>query len=67
VNAKPPFRVLVTRAEPGASATARSLAAKGYAPVVEPLFALEPITADLPAFDALAFTSAKGVRALASL
>jgi uroporphyrinogen-III synthase len=61
------FRVLVTRAEPGASATARSLAVRGYRPIVEPLFALEPIAADLPRFDALAFTSANGVRAFARL
>jgi uroporphyrinogen-III synthase len=67
VNAKPPFRILVTRAESGASATARSLAAKGYTPIVEPLFTLEPVRADLPAFDALAFTSANGVRAFARL
>lgn len=65
VSASPSFRVLVTRAEPGAAATARRLAAQGYAPIVEPLFALEPIAADLPAFDALAFTSANGVRAFA--
>jgi uroporphyrinogen-III synthase len=65
--AKAAFRVLVTRAEPGASATARALAAKGYAPIVEPLFALAPIMADLPRFDALAFTSANGVRAFAKL
>ncbi|MBI1361782.1 MAG: uroporphyrinogen-III synthase [Alphaproteobacteria bacterium] len=58
-------RVLVTRAEPGASATARRLAEAGYAPIIEPLFTLETVRADLPGFDALAFTSANGVRAFA--
>jgi uroporphyrinogen-III synthase len=67
VNARSPLRVLVTRAEPGASATGRRLAALGYAPVIEPLFALETIEVDLPHFDALAFTSANGVRAFAQL
>ncbi len=59
--------MLVTRAEPGASATGRRLAAMGYAPIIEPLFALETIKPDLPRFDALAFTSANGVRAFANL
>jgi uroporphyrinogen-III synthase len=67
VNASRSLRILVTRAEPGASATARALGAKGYAPIVEPLFALQPVAADLPRFDALAFTSANGVRAFAGL
>ncbi len=60
-------RVLVTRAEPGAGATARRLAEAGYAPIVEPLFTLEALRADLPASDALAFTSTNGVRAFAAL
>ena len=67
MNARPPSRVLVTRAEPGASATGRRLAALGYASIVEPLFILEPINTDLPQFDVLAFTSANGARAFASL
>ena len=62
-----PFRVLVTRSEPGASETAQRLAEHGYAPIVEPLFAIEAIAAALPPYDALAFTSANGVRALARL
>jgi uroporphyrinogen-III synthase len=61
------FRVLVTRSEPGASETAQRLEDRGYAPVVEPLFAIEAIAADLPPYDALAFTSANGVRAFARL
>jgi uroporphyrinogen-III synthase len=61
------FRVLVTRSEPGASETAQRLADLGYTPVVEPLFAVEAIPAALPPYDALAFTSANGVRAFAAL
>lgn len=60
-------RVLITRSEPGASETAQRLASLGYHPVVEPLFAIEPVPAILPEFDALAFTSANGVRAFAKL
>ena len=60
-------RILVTRSEPGASQTAARLAALGYEPVVEPVFAVEPLPASLPPFDALAFTSANGVRAFARL
>ena len=60
-------RILVTRSEPGASETAARLTAAGYKPIVEPVFAIEPIEAALPDFDALAFTSANGVRQLAIL
>jgi uroporphyrinogen-III synthase len=62
-------RILITRANPGAMRTARLLANKGLMPIVEPLFVLEPIAeADLPDnFDALAFTSANGVRMAAGL
>jgi uroporphyrinogen-III synthase len=60
-------RVLITRSEPGASETAERLAGLGYDPVIEPLFAIEPIEAALPDFDALAFTSANGVRAFVKL
>jgi uroporphyrinogen-III synthase len=60
-------RVLVTRSEPGASETGRRLADLCYAPIVEPVFAVEAISAELPPFDALAFTSANGVRAFARL
>ena len=62
-----PFRVLVTRSEPGASETAQRLADLGYTPIVEPLFAIEMLPAALPPYDALAFTSANGVRAFARL
>jgi uroporphyrinogen-III synthase len=62
-------RILITRANPGAMRTARLLANKGLMPIVEPLFVLEPVPeADLPEnFDALAFTSANGVRMAAGL
>ncbi|OYX46261.1 MAG: hypothetical protein B7Y90_16285 [Alphaproteobacteria bacterium 32-64-14] len=67
MNHPAPPRILVTRSEPGASETAQRLEALGYAPIVEPLFAIAPIDIVLPAFDALAFTSANGVRRLAAL
>lgn len=62
-----PPRILVTRSEPGASETAARLMAAGYIPIVEPLFAIVPIDVTLPEFDALAFTSANGVRRFAAL
>ena len=62
-----PPRILVTRSEPGASETAARLGALGYLPIVEPLFAIVPLDVTLPAFDALAFTSANGARRLAGL
>jgi uroporphyrinogen-III synthase len=65
-----PRAVWITRAEPGASATAARVTAAGLAPLVMPL--LE--TVDLPEAAAalggdgpLAFTSANGVRAFARL
>lgn len=67
MSPSPSFRVLVTRSEPGASETAQRLADRGYSPVVEPLFSIEAIAASLPPYDALAFTSANGVRAFARL
>jgi uroporphyrinogen-III synthase len=61
-------RVLITRSEPGASETAERLSAMGLLPIVEPVFAIEPLPdVTLPVFDALAFTSANGVRVLATL
>lgn len=62
-----PPRVLVTRSEPGASETAQRLRQAGFAPVVESLFAIAPIDVTPPDFDALAFTSANGVRRFARL
>ncbi len=57
-------RVLVTRPEPGASKTARRLAAAGFEPLVLPLsevrgLATRPVTGD---FGAIAVTSANAVR-----
>jgi uroporphyrinogen-III synthase len=60
-------RILVTRSEPGASETAERLTQAGYLPIVEPVFAIEPIAATVPDFDALAFTSANGARHFAGL
>ena len=60
-------RILVTRSEPGASETAARLRAAGFEALVEPLFAIAPIAADIPDFDALAFTSANGARQFARL
>lgn len=60
-------RVLVTRAEPGASETAVRLKALGYQPVVEPMLVVKTLPVTLPEFDALAFTSANGVRVFAKL
>lgn len=62
-----PPRVLVTRSEPGATETALRLGQSGFDPVVEALFAIAPVDVTLPEFDALAFTSANGVRRFARL
>lgn len=62
-------RVWITRAEPGASATAERVSALGHAPVIAPLMRIEPVEApqiDLRGVAALAFTSANGVRAFAA-
>jgi len=62
-------RVWITRAEPGASATAERVAALGHMPVVAPLMRIDPVEApqvDLRGVVALAFTSANGVRAFAA-
>ncbi len=63
-------RVWVTRAEPGASATASRLRAMGAEPVVAPLLEVRPIAGvviDLSDVAALAFTSARAVEAFAPL
>ncbi len=62
-------RVWVTRARPGAEATAARLAALGFEPLVAPLLALRFIPGgeiDLGGVAALAFTSANGVAAFAA-
>jgi len=60
--------VWVTRAEPGASATARRLRALGREPLVAPVLEVRPLDAaiDLEGAAALAFTSANAVRAFAA-
>jgi uroporphyrinogen-III synthase len=66
-------RVWITRAEPGASATARRVEAAGLVPLVTPLLETADLADASPALDALppsavlAFTSANGVRAFARL
>lgn len=62
-------RIWVTRASPGAEATARRLAAMGVEAVVAPLLEARPLQAeiDLTGVGALAFTSANGVRAFAEI
>lgn len=67
MNRPQPLRVLVTRSEPGASETAARLREIGFEAAAEPLFAITPIEATPPEFDALAFTSANGVRRFAQL
>ena len=60
----------MTRAEPGASASASRLIALGFAPIVAPMIKTEPIDAIAPArstYDALAFTSSAAVRRFAGL
>jgi len=63
-------RVWITRAQPGAEATATRLRALGFAPVVAPVLETRPIAGveiDLTSVDALAFTSAAGVAAFTAL
>jgi len=67
VSRPAPPRILVTRSEPGASETAGRLRAIGFEVAVEPLFMIAPVEAQVPAFDALAFTSANGARRFAQL
>ena len=63
-------RVWVTRAQPQAEATAERLRIMGFEPVVAPVLAIRPVAhaaVDMAGVDALAFTSAAGVSAFASL
>lgn len=65
-----PLTVWITRAEPGAAATAERVAAMGHKTLVAPLLRIEPLAdvqIDLTGVAALAFTSANGVRAFADL
>jgi len=61
-------RIWITRAQPGADATAERVRALGHDPLVAPLLTVRPIEGvqiDLAGVAALAFTSANGVRAFA--
>lgn len=59
--------VWITRAQPGAAATAERVAALGFSPVVDPLLEVIPLAAtiDLSGVAALAFTSVNGVEGFA--
>ena len=61
-------RVWITRAEPGASATAGRLQAIGFAPLVAPLLTVEPVDTplDLNGVGSIAFTSTNAVKAFAA-
>ncbi len=61
--------VWITRARPGAEATAERVEALGFSVIVDPLLAIEPldVALDLDHVSALAFTSANGVEAFARL
>ena len=63
------MRILVTRPQPDAEATAERLAAAGFDAIVDPLLSVEPVPdARLPdgRFDAVALTSVNGARTLAA-
>jgi uroporphyrinogen-III synthase len=63
-------RIWITRAQPGADATAERVRALGHEAVVAPLLivrALPDVQIDLSGVAALAFTSANGVRAFADI
>lgn len=62
-------RIWVTRASPGAEATAARLEAMGLAPLVDPLLEVRDLSppVDLTGVAALAFTSVNGVAAFARL
>ena len=63
-------RIWITRAQPGADATAERVRALGHEGVIAPLLvvrALPDVQIDLSGVAALAFTSANGVRAFADI
>src|SRR5262245_41571800 len=64
-----PGLIWITRAQPGADATAGRVRALGREPLVAPLLEVSPAGGgpiDLAGVGALAFTSANGVRAFAA-
>lgn len=66
----PGRKIWITRAQPGADATASRVRALGHEPLVAPLLDVQPVGGgeiDLTGVGALAFTSANGVRAFADL
>lgn len=62
------MHILITRPEPAASQTAARLRALGHAVTVDPMLRIAPNDVALPdgRFDAVAFTSINGVKALAA-
>jgi uroporphyrinogen-III synthase len=68
MTAARPLNVWITRAQPGADATAARVRALGHEPFVAPLLTVRPlpdVKIDLSGVRALAFTSANGLRAFA--
>ncbi len=61
-------RIVVTRAEPGASATAARLTALGHTALLAPMLTIEPIAGDpsVAGFQAILFTSSNGARNFAA-
>lgn len=64
-----PSRIWITRARPGAEATALRLTSLGFTPLIAPLLEVRPLSPmiDLAGIQALAFTSRNGVAAFAAL
>ncbi|HEY9235827.1 MAG TPA: uroporphyrinogen-III synthase [Phenylobacterium sp.] len=65
-----PQKIWITRAQPGADATAARVRERGHEPFVAPLLEVRSLAdaeVDLAGVKALAFTSANGVRAFAGL
>lgn len=65
-----PLKIWITRAQPGADATATRVRGLGHEPLVAPLLEVRRLTEaeiDLDGIKALAFTSGNGVRAFAEL
>ena len=62
------MRLLVTRPEPDATATAAALRAQGHEVIVDPMLRIVPVEASIPdaPYQAVISTSANGVRALAA-
>ncbi len=68
MSSQRPLKIWITRAQPGAEATAARVRALGHTPFVAPLLAVRMVEdpqIDLEGVKALAFTSANGLRAFA--